>query len=95
MGNYIYYWDSANKKKRYGGKRGAMTSEFSDKDAGTKRTMKRETAGTKREFKGSKSNEYTFYSPSKGTLVVTATSFEEAWRRAKALGYSRRNYRSK
>lgn len=95
MSNYLYNWDSVNKKKTYGGKRGAMTSEFSDKDAGTKRKMKRETVGTKREFKGSKSNEYTFYSPSRGTLVVTATSFEEAWRRAKALGYSRRNYRSK
>lgn len=95
MSNYLYNWDSVNKKKTYGGKRKAVPSEFSDKDAGTKRKMRSETAGTKREFKGSKSNEYTFYSPTRGTLVVTATSFEEAWRRAKALGYSRRNYRSK
>lgn len=95
MSDYNYYWDSVNKKKTYGGKRGAMTSEFSDKDAGTKRKAKSDTAGTKREFKGSSSNEYTFYSSTRGTLVITATSFEEAWRRAKALGYSRRNYRSK
>lgn len=94
MSDYVYNWDSVNKKKTYGGKRKPISSEFSDKDAGVKHKLKHETAGTKREFKGAKSKTFTFYSPSRGTLVITATSFEEAWRRAKALGYSRRNYRS-
>lgn len=98
MSKYKYGWDSSAKKKVYMGK-------YGNGDAGTPRYFKGADAGTsrqagagdatpfKREFVGSGQSEYTFYSETKGALTVRANSFEEAWRIAKARGYSRRRYK--
>jgi len=98
MSKYKYGWDSSAKKKVYMGK-------YGNGDAGTPRYFKGADAGTsrqaganeaisfKREFIGSGTQEYPFYSDTKGVLVVRAESYEEAWRIAKARGYSRRRYK--
>lgn len=62
-------------------------------DAGTPRTFVGKEAGTRRKFIGSDVREYTFYSESKGTLTITAKTFEDALRIAKVRGYRRKNYK--
>lgn len=64
-------------------------------DAGTPDTFTPKEAGTKREFIGSDVKEYTFYSETKGTLTITAKTFEEALRIARTRGYRRKNYKGK
>lgn len=81
-------------KGEIGGKRQRL-GYYSNNEAGIKHEGKSNTAGQKREFEGSQTQEYTFYSPSKGTITIPARSFEEALRKARVLGYNRRNYRSK
>ncbi len=81
-------------KGKIGGKHQRI-GYYGNNDAGVRQEGKSNTAGQKHEFEGSQSQEYTFYSPSKGTITITARSFDEAWRKAKILGYSRRNYRGK
>lgn len=79
-------------KGKIGGKREVVPSEFSDKDAGTKREMKRETAGTKREFEGSHSKKYVFEDKVHGTHEFVAISYQDALRQAKALGFTIGDY---
>ena len=62
-------------------------------DAGSLQNFVEKEAGTKREFIGSDVHEYTFYSETKGTLTITAKSFEEALRIANIRGYKRKNYK--
>lgn len=68
---------------------------YGNNTAGTPRDIGSNDAGIKREFIGSGTKEYTFYSATKGVLTVRADSFEEAWRQAKARGYSNRRYKKK
>lgn len=93
-----YEWDSVNKKKIYMGKYSSANPEgtgyYGNNDAGTKREANPNDVNPfKREFIGSGEHEYTFYSATKGLLTIRADSFEEAWRQARARGYSRRNYK--
>lgn len=79
----------------YGGKYPKVRGKgnYGNNDAGVSREANPgEFNPIKREFVGSGTNEYTFYSENRGVLVVTAKNFIEAWRRAKTLGYSRKNY---
>ena len=83
-------------KKRRGGKYLKVSDAsgyYGTNDAGTKREFIGADAGTKREFIGSGTKEFTFYSDVKGLLTVRADSYEEAWRIARARGYSRRRYK--
>ena len=86
-----------NDKKERGGKRkNALINAFGDYgsgEAGTPRYIGSKEWGTKREFVGSGDREFTFFSKTKGYLTIKANSFEEAWRQAKARGYSKRNYK--
>lgn len=67
---------------------------FGRNDAGTSREMRANTAGQSRKI-GQGDKTYTFYNKSRGYLTVHADSFEEAWRQARLLGYSKRNYRKR
>ena len=78
-------------KGEIGGKRQRL-GYYGNNKAGVKQEGKHNTAGQKREFEGSQSQEYVFYS-SKGSITISARSYEEAWRKAKTLGYSRRKKR--
>lgn len=83
-------------KEQLGGKYPRVNNGFGyygTNDAGTKREFIGADAGTKREFIGSGTKEFTFYSNVKGLLTVRADSYEEAWRIARARGYSRRRYK--
>jgi len=63
-------------------------------EAGIPQDFTSNTAGVKREFIGSGTEEYNFYSDTKGILTVRADSYEDAWRIAKARGYKRRRPKS-
>lgn len=86
----------ADRGKR-GGKRAnnlySATGYYGRHDAGTPYDLTPKKAGTKRKFIGSDVKEYTFYNESKGTLTITARTFEDALRVAKIRGYRRKNYR--
>ena len=92
MGNYVYYWDSANKKKTYGGKRGGTTSKFTPKEAGQEMQANPNEAGTEVGFKGSRSKNYVFEDEKHGTHGFTAVSYQDALRQAKALGFTAGDY---
>lgn len=79
-------------KERRGGKYPKVdaTGYYGTNTAGVKREMGTDEAGVKREFIGSGTKEYIFYSETKGILTVRADTYPEAWRIAKARGYSRR-----
>ena len=84
-------------KRHRGGKYSNVTfanGDFGRNDAGTAREARPNTAGQSREM-GHGDGTYTFYSKSRGYLTVHAESFEEAWRQARLLGYSKRNYRKR
>ncbi len=68
---------------------------FGRNDAGTPQEFRGARAGTKREFIGSGTQEYTFFSESRGALTVRADSFEEAWRLARLRGYRKNNYKKR
>ena len=100
MIEYRYEWDGGNKKKKYMGKYQGANIEargyFGNNTAGNPREANPNDINPfKREFIGSGQHEYTFYSDTKGVLTVIADSFEEAWRQAKARGYSNRRYKKK
>lgn len=77
--NYIYFWDSGNQKKTYGGK-------YGNGDAGQKHSLKEKDWGTKREFKGSETNSYEFRDPKTNTIVtVRADTLKEAQRIAASM----------
>lgn len=84
-------------KKERGGKRSKNLinayGDYGRGEAGTPREIGSNDAGIKREFVGSGEREFVFYSKTKGYLTVRASSWEEAWRLAKARGYSKRNYK--
>lgn len=85
-------------KRNRGGKYSGATfanGYFGRNDAGTPREFKGATAGTQREFIGSGTQEYTFFSKTRGALTIRANSFEEAWRLAKLRGYNKRNYKKR
>lgn len=82
-------------KVNRGGKRSKELfgkGEYGKDIAGQRHELKEKEWGTKREFKGSTSQEFTFYSKTRGTITIRATSYEEALRLAKRRGYSRRRY---
>lgn len=83
MSDYYYYRDGG--KKTYGGKRAPKSADG---------YYGNNTAGDKRKFKGSNSAQYVFTRRGLGTLTVTATSFEEALRKAKSYGYSSKDYKA-
>ena len=100
MSEYIYGWDSVNKKKTYMGKYPSAnprgTGYYGRNDAGNPREANPNNVNPlKREFVGSGDYEFVFYSESRGLLTISANSFEDAWRIAKLRGYSRRDYRGK
>ena len=66
---------------------------YGSNTAGIPREFEGKEAGTKREFIGSGSNEYVFYSETRGILTVRADSFEQAWRIARSRGYSRKRFK--
>ena len=51
--------------------------------------------GTKREFVGSKTKEYTFSDIIHGTHTITAESYTDALRIAESLGYKESDYKSR
>ena len=79
-------------KERRGGKYPKVDASgyYGTNTAGNPREFMGNEAGVKREFIGSGTKEYEFYSDTKGILTVRAESYPEAWRIAKARGYSRR-----
>lgn len=84
-------------KRNRGGKYSNATfanGYFGKNDAGTLREARSNTAGQSKHM-GHGDNEYTFYSKTHGYLTVRADSFAEAWRRARLLGYSKRNYKKR
>jgi hypothetical protein len=87
-------WDSVNKKKVYRGKYFGQNLQaqgyYGTNIAGNVRHANPNDAGVKREFIGSGTKEYNFYSDTQGVLTVRADSYQEAWRIAKARGYKRR-----
>ena len=96
---YIYGWDSANKKKRYMGKYSSVNPEgqgyFGRNTAGNPQHFEDNTAGTKREFIGSTTKEYTFSDQVHGTHTIAANSYEEALRIAESMGFTRGDYRKR
>lgn len=80
-------------KASRGGKYSKINSGFGyygNNTAGQPHKLIENTAGVKREFIGSGTKEYTFYSDTKGMLTVRADSYQDAWKQAKNRGYSRR-----
>ena len=75
-------------KGKYGGKYQRLTEPESSGYYGT------DIAGQRKEI-GQGSRRYTFYSDTKGTLTIWASSFDEAWRQAKERGYKRRRYKKR
>ena len=84
-------------KRHRGGKHAKVDAQgyFGRNTAGDKQEFTGKEAGVKREFVGSGSRQFVFYSETRGILTVLADSFAEAWRLAKSRGYSRKNYRGK
>lgn len=82
-------------KGKYGGKYPPIDASgyYGRHEAGIPQDFTGQEAGTKREFIGSGTKEYNFYSKTRGILTVRADSYEEAWRIAKARGYSRRRFK--
>ena len=83
-------------KGKYGGKYERITNAtgyFGRNTVGNPQFMGEHGAGTKRKFVGSDVREFTFYSKTRGTLTIRATSYDEAWKLAKARGYSRKHKR--
>lgn len=99
MAEYAYDWDSVNQKKRYMGKYSEVNpggqGYYGRNNAGTIQRFVGAEAGTKREFIGSRTIEYTFYNEAHGTHTITAESYEEALRIAESLGYTRSDYRKR
>ncbi len=56
-----------------------------------KRERSSSDAKTKRGFKGSDTETYTFYNVRLGYRTLSASSYEDALRKAKAFGYTRRD----
>ena len=94
---YVYYWDRSAKKKVYGGKYQGPNIEargyYGTNTAGVAHEFDPNSAGVKREFIGSGTKEFVFYSATRGILTVRADSYEEAWQIAKSRGYSKRRYK--
>ena len=96
MAKYMYGWNSVNHKKEYRGKypdanpRGqgyfGLNDAENDQDFVPKKT------GVKREFKGSRSEEYPFFDTIHGMRTFTATSYEDALRQAEVEGYTASDY---
>lgn len=84
-------------KGKIGGKyeRITATGYYGRNDAGNPRFMRSNDAGVKREFEGSRSNEYTFSDKEHGTHTITAESYEDALRIAESMGYTRGDYRKR
>lgn len=93
--DYIYYWDTTNKKKVYGGKHPRLNGYYGNNTAGNRQYMKGGGKPTEREFVGSQIERFVFFSETNGLRTIPAKSFEEAWRLAKLLGYSKRHYRGR
>lgn len=64
-------------------------------DAGNRMEARGNTAGTKREFVGTKTREFTFSNTLHGTHTFTAETYEEALRIAKSLGYTQGDYKKR
>lgn len=87
----------ADKGKR-GGKYSATVrgqGYFGNDDAGNRKDFTAKQYGTKREFIGSKTKEYTFSDLIHGTQTITATSYQEALRIAMSRGYTRGDYKKR
>ena len=85
-------------KSTVGGRYGRVTEAggyYGNNDAGQRHRAGSGDYGTKREFVGSGDRTFTFYSDTGGTLTVSANSYAEAWRIAKARGYRSRRRRRK
>ena len=93
---YVYLWDSENKKKVYGGKYAKRVSGYyGNGEAGNKTEGLGSFDPEKRGFVGSDSREYTFSDNIHGIITLTARNFEEAVRKAMALGYKRSDYKAR
>lgn len=96
---YRYGYDSVNKKKVYMGKYSEINPRgqgyYGLNSAGNKQDFAPKEAGVKREFIGSKSQEYTFSDRVHGTHTITAESYEEALRIAESLGYTASDYKKR
>lgn len=99
MAKYIYGWDSANQKKRYMGKYSEANPRgqgyFGKNTAGNPQVIGNADAGVKREFVGSRTQEYTFSDEEHGTHTITAESYDEALRIAESMGYTRGDYKKR
>ena len=85
-------------KTSRGGRYGKLTEAngyYGRAEAGQRHRAGSSDYGTKREFVGSGDKTFTFYSDTGGTLTVSASSYQEAWRMAKARGYKSRRRRRK
>ena len=84
-------------KEHRGGKYSATVREqgyFGRNTAGNPQFIGNNTAGIRREFVGSDTEEYTFYNERHGTHTITAQSYEDALRIANSMGYTAADYRS-
>lgn len=92
-----YIWDRENQKKVYKGKyAGSLNgSEYDDENDVNKHQLVPRHARNKREFIGSRIEEYTFSNYKRGTRTISATSFKEALRIAKSLGFTRGDYKER
>lgn len=95
----MYGWDSVNHKKEYKGKYPDANPRgqgyFGRNEAGNPQEFVPKDYGVRREFEGSRTQEYTFSDTSRGTHTFTATSYEEALRQAEAMGYTASDYRKR
>lgn len=85
-------------KKYRGGKYSATVrgqGYFGRNTAGNPQFIGNDTAGIKREFVGSDTQEYTFYNERHGMHTITAPSYEDALRIATSMGYTAGDYRKK
>lgn len=96
---YIYYWDTNDKKKRYGGKYEKINPQgsgyYGNNTAGNTQEFSSKNWGTDVGFVGSNTKEYTFSDNVHGTRTITAESFPEALRIAESLGYTQSDYRKR